>query len=419
MSMKRSSSVHVAALFYLGFSTHALATNGINLIGFGTESNLMGGADTAVARDTSALNTNPAGLAQIKTNAFDGFGQLLRTTDLVHEDGLNEQHADNRYTLLAGGGYAQPLANTPCTAGIGFFTQGGAGAVFRHINTPFGTNDEMSSLFGIVKLTPGIGCQITEKLSLGATLSVVYASIEQEFFYNTSTPPAFAGFRNKGADTVRLGFKLGAQYKLSDQWTLGASYTEKTNLPLTGGTAKFNFGTLGVVKYDNLSIKGFALPREIAVGAAFKPSEEWLLSAKINWINWADAINDVTTTATDANNSLAPSSITMVSPQNWNNQMVYALGAAYTYNDKTVLYAGFNHGKNPVPDKNASPLLAATLENHVTLGFSRQLDDTWKLTSGIEFLLPKKVTYDSALFGNDAEVRNEGAFFHMMFSKRW
>jgi long-chain fatty acid transport protein len=421
--MKPSLPMHIAALFSFGFglglSHSAFATNGINLIGFGAESNLMGGADTAVARDTSALNTNPAGLAQINTKAFDGFGQLLRTTDLVHEDSLNEQHADNRYTLLAGGGYAQPLENLPCTAGIGFFTQGGAGAVFKHINTPFGTNDEMSSLFGIVKLTPGIGCQITERLSLGATLSVVYASIEQEFFYHTSVAPAFAGFRNKGADTIRLGFKLGAQYKLSDQWTLGASYTEKTNLPLTGGTAKFNFGALGVVKYDHLSIKGFALPREVAVGAAFKPNDDWLLSAKINWINWADAINDVTTTATDANHSLAPSTITMVSPQNWHNQMVYALGAAYTYDDKTVLYAGFNHGKNPVPEKNASPLLAATLENHVTLGFSRQLDDTWKLTSGIEFLLPKKVTYDSPLFGNDAEVRNEGAFFHMMFSKRW
>ena len=44
----------------------AMATNGLNLIGFGTESVAMGGADTAVARDTSALNTNPAGLGQLE-----------------------------------------------------------------------------------------------------------------------------------------------------------------------------------------------------------------------------------------------------------------------------------------------------------------------------------------------------------------
>ncbi|MBC7697687.1 MAG: outer membrane protein transport protein [Bacteroidia bacterium] len=217
----------------LSVSLPALATNGINLIGFGAESTLMAGADTAFARDTSAPNTNPAGLAQIKGHLFDGFGSLLRTTDLAHEDALNDQHADNRYILLAGGGYAQSLENMPCSAGIGFFIQGGAGAVLKHINTVFGTNDEMSSLFGIAKITPGFGCQITDKLSLGASVSLVYASIEQKFFYDTSNA-VFAGYKNEGASAVRFGLKLGTQYKLNDAWTLGASYTEKTELPLTG-----------------------------------------------------------------------------------------------------------------------------------------------------------------------------------------
>jgi long-chain fatty acid transport protein len=108
-----------------------------------------------------------------------------------------------------------------------------------------------------------------------------------------------------------------------------------------------------------------------------------------------------------------------VSPQNWHNQIVYALGAAYTYDDLTTLYAGYNYGKNPMPEKNSSSLLAAILESHVTLGFSRILNDNWKLTSGIEYLLPVKVTYDSQLFGNNTEVRNEGAFFHFMLSRRW
>lgn len=407
-------------LIGISISFPAAATNGINLIGFGAESTLMGGADTAVARDTSALNTNPAGLAQTRERTFDGFGTLLRTTDLVHKDALNDQHADNRYTLLAGGGYARPLDNMPCTVGVGFFTQGGAGAVFKHINTPFGTNDEMSSLFGAAKITPGFGCQVTDNLSLGASLSLVYATIEQKFFYDTSNP-VFAGFKNEGASALRFGLKLGAQYKLNDAWTLGASYTEKTELPLTDGTAKFNFTGLGlgIVKYNNLSIKGLALPREVALGAAFKPNQDWLLSAKVNWINWADAINDITTTATGPNNAFAPQSIVIPTQQNWHNQIVYALGAAYTYDDLTTLYAGYNYGKNPMPEKNSNPLLAAILESHITLGFSRQLNDTWKLTSGIEYLLPVKVTYNSDLFGKDAEVRNEGVFFHFMLSKRW
>jgi len=147
----------VALLFAL-FNPLALATNGINLIGFGTESTLMGGADIAVARDTSALNTNPAGLTQIHGLAFDGFASGLRTFDLTHKDSFgNEKHADNEYTFLGGGGYAASLDSVPCTAGVGLFSQGGAGGVFKSINTAFGNRDDMSSLFGIAKVIPGVG----------------------------------------------------------------------------------------------------------------------------------------------------------------------------------------------------------------------------------------------------------------------
>jgi long-chain fatty acid transport protein len=406
---------NLLSLCFLCLSLPAAATNGINLIGYGAESTLMGGADTAVARDTSALNTNPAGLAQIKGKLFDGYGSLLRTTDLAHKDALNDVNADNKYTLLAGGGYVQSLDNMPCTAGIGLFTQGGAGAVFKHVKA-FGGEDEMSSLFGIAKITPGIGCQVSDRLSLGASVSLIYATIEQKFFFNTNTSPL--AFTNKDASTIRFGLKLGTQYKLNDQWTLGASYTSKTNLPLTGGTAKFNLGGT-IVNYDELSVRGFALPQEVAIGAAFKPNTDLLLSAKINWINWSDAIKDVTVEASKPNSALAPAIITLPRAQNWHDQVVYALGAAYTYDDLTTLYAGYNHGKNPMPAQSSDPLLAAILEDHITVGFARKLDETWKLTSGVEFLLPKKVTYNSALFGNNAEVRNEGFFVHFMLSKRW
>ena len=92
----------------------------------------MGGADIAVARDTSALNTNPAGLTQIHGQAFDGFGSVLRTFDLSHKDSFgNDKHADNKYTFLGGGGYAASLDSVPCTAGVGLFSQGGAGGVVQ------------------------------------------------------------------------------------------------------------------------------------------------------------------------------------------------------------------------------------------------------------------------------------------------
>jgi len=417
--------MRIATLLTLAGACSAVhATNGINLIGFGAESTLMGGADVAVARDTSALNTNPAGLTQIKTPLLDMFGSVLRTTDLVHKDPLNEEHASNRYTLLGGGGYARPLENTACTAGIGLFAQGGAGGVFDNLRTPFGNRDDLSSLFGIAKIIPGIGCEVTDKLSLGASLNIVYASIEQDFFSNTSVNfgggSNFAGYKLEGTSAIRTGFKLGMQYRVTPTLTLAAAYTEKTELPMTGGTLVADDTSLGLgkVKYSDASIKGFALPREVAVGLAFKPTDDWLLSFKLNWLNWDDAINAVTLRATKPNNPSAQS--TYGSPMNadWKDQWVVATGVAYNWDDRTTLYAGHNYGKNPIPRQNSSPLLAGTLEHHLTFGAARKIDQHWLMTGGVEWMLPVSVKYNSRLFG-ESEIRNEAIVLHFMLSRRW
>ncbi len=400
-------------------SQTAFATNGINLIGFGAESTLMGGADIAVARDTSALNTNPAGLTQIHGQAFDGFASMLRTFDLTHQDRLNEKHADNKYTFLGGGGYAVSLDNLPCTVGVGLFGQGGAGGVFKNIDTPFGTRDDMSSLFGIAKVNPGFGCQITDNWSVGASLAITYASIKQRFFPNTAVGTTFAGYSLHDAAALRTGFKLGTQYRVTPDLTLAATYTEKTELPLTGGELFANYAGLGSVKYRNARITGFALPREIALGVAFKPSDALLLSFKADWINWGDAINTVNMHATDPDNTLAPSVYALPpTAADWKNQWVIASGLAYTWDDKTTLYAGHNFGRNPIPAKNSSPLLAGILEHHITLGAARQISPEWRLMGGLEYMLPVKEEYTSTLFGN-AEVRNEAVFLHFMLSRRW
>ncbi|WP_333873488.1 OmpP1/FadL family transporter [Methylobacter sp.] len=410
------------ALLITLFSPIAIATNGINLIGFGTESTLMGGADIAVARDTSALNTNPAGLTQIKGQAFDGFGSGLRTFDLSHQDSFgNDKHADNKYTFLGGGGYAASLDSVPCTAGIGLFSQGGAGGEFKNINTPFGNRDDMSSLFGMAKISPGIGCRINDAWSVGASLAITYASVTQKFFPNTSVGAVpFAGYSLKDASALKVGFKLGVQYRVNPSLTVAATYTEKTELPLTDGELNADYSAmgLGTVKYNNASLTGLALPREVALGAAFKPAETWLLSFKLNWINWADAVKSATLRATDPGNSSAPAVYQIVTPGDWKNQWVFASGLAYTLNERTTLYAGHNYGRNPIPAQNSTPLLAGILEHHVTLGIARQISPQWRLTGGLEYMLPVKVNYTSPLFGN-AEVRNEALFLHLMLSRRW
>ena len=88
----------------------ALAGNGVNMLGFGTESVGMGGADTAVARDTNALNTNPAGIAQIRQRALDAYVSVAYALDVAHADALgNDRLVDSRFAALGGFGYTTPI----------------------------------------------------------------------------------------------------------------------------------------------------------------------------------------------------------------------------------------------------------------------------------------------------------------------
>jgi len=398
-------------------SSSAWATNGFNLIGFGAESTLMGGADVAVARDTSALNTNPAGLTQISGQALDAFGSVLRTLDLAHKDqNGNNESASNQYTLLGGGGYASSLENMPCTAGVGLFAQGGAGGIFNSLKTSSGTKDTFSSLFGIAKITPGLGCQITDKLSLGASLGIVYARLDEKALPNT---PVIGGLTLKNADTIRVGYKLGVQYRATPQLTLGAAYTAKTTLPLSGDYLKLNTG-FGEFHYRDVRISGFALPQEVAFGAAFKADDALLLSLKLNWINWANALTSSRLRATDADEAIAPD-LSIPATLNWKNQWVIATGLAYTLDEQTTLYAGYNYGSNPIPKNHTTPQLAGILEHHITLGAAYRWSPEWTFTGGLEYDPRVKVNYTNAElpFGSNTQLRNEALFLHFMVSRRW
>ena len=408
----------------------ALAGNGLNLIGYGAESVLMGGADVAVARDTSALNTNPAGLAQIRGQAADLFGAIAYGSDVRHLDGFgNDRNVSNRLIPIGGMGYARRIGDTGLTAGIGFFAQGGAGNVYENLATAFGTNDQLSGIFRIARLSPGLAWQAGERLALGFSVPISYADASQKVFpgtsfFNAGNPAAsFFGFELRGARTIKPGFKLGLQYRAGDTVMLGATYSHQIRLPLEGGRLVSNMSALGLglVTYRSARVEGLALPREVGVGLAWEPSAGVLLSVKYAWLNWADSIRTSTLTASNPDNAFAPQVLSATSANHWSNQRVFAIGAAIDLSPATVLRVGYNYGRSPVPLQNINPLLAAIGERHYTLGLAHRLSPTMTLAYGLQYQRGANATYTNAAlpFGANAQERSNYPAFDMMLSWRW
>lgn len=418
----------IALAAVLCCSVDAFANNGLLFVGFGSESLSMAGADVAVARDTTALNTNPAGLAQIDGRAFDGYFTSSYAVDVGHKDARgNDVGVANRLTPTIGLGYAQRLGGTALTVGAGFFVQGGAGNKFENLRTNAGTVDELSARLAIYKFGPGLAYEASERLRLGASLSAVRATLEQKLFPDTSlvVPAPFFGIDVDGLEATGWNLRLGMQYLASDRLTLAAAYSPKTSLDFDGGSLRSNqrAAGLGVVTYRDARIDGYALPQEASLGAAWRHGGDRLLvSAKLSWLNWNDALNDQTLRASDPSGPAAAATITRVSPLNWKDQYVLALGVAYRPG-ATTYYGGVNLANNPVPSDTLTPLLSpAIARKHATAGFSHPLRSGYRLSGGAVYVFPEKVSYSNPalqpLIGS-SEERIEYFGVNVTLSRNW
>jgi len=405
-----------------------LATNGTNQIGFGAESVGMGGADLAVARDTTAMNTNPAGLAQIANRRFDTLFAVADLSGIRHKDQFgNDEGVSNENPYFGDIGYAQRLSGLPITAGIALFAQGGYGIEINNLTTAFGTRDDVESQFRLVRVTPSVAWQVNDALSLGVSLIGSYSDMEQKLFPNTSfanpvdPSQSFFGIRMRGMDTVDYGFKVGGMYKPNDRVTFGAAYTSKIDLEFDGGklTANMSAIGLGLVTYKDVKAKAVDQPQELGVGVAIQWNKKLLLALELNWIDWSSAAKKATIRASNPDNPAAPPTLVQVTDQDWRDQYVVAIGTAYDLNDKTVVRAGYNYGRNPIPDENLNLLLAPTGVHHLTIGLGRELDNGWQIDGAFEWNLKNKTTYTNPdlPFGTDAVGISELYTFHIMFGR--
>lgn len=115
---------------------------------------------------------------------------------------------------------------------------GGAGFDYGRIDTPFGTKDRLSSLFGIVRASVGGGMQVTDRLALGASIGLSYSRLNQESFPNPSVigpSGPFFGTRIENAWAYGAGFRLGVHWRPLDRLAFSLTYSSKVDLPVEDG----------------------------------------------------------------------------------------------------------------------------------------------------------------------------------------
>lgn len=411
----------------LAWTGQALAGHGTGVVGFGAESLGMAGTDIAVARDSAAVNINPAGLTQIENRRFDAYFSPFHTGRMRHSDERgNRQLNDNPMGAPIAGSYAVRLSSYPkLVIGGGLFMQGGTGMVYEDMKTPFGTEDDLSAIIGISKLVVGAGWAVNDRLSLGANLGLFAGLARQKFFPNTSDADAnFPGLRMDDGFGTATNFSLGLQYRITPELKFALAYTDKVEIAFKDANVTMNYEAwnLGRVKYRDARLDGVALPSVVSVGLAWQARRDLLIAIEYELLNQSAALQGTRLRASDPDGPVLPDKETLDirNTLGWRDQQVYSIGTAWQYSDKLTLRAGYDYINNPVPARHTSPLFNIAQGGEVTAGFSRAFGTGWSFDFATQYQFKRTFNYTNPElpFGRSREVF-ECISFTAAISRHW
>lgn len=356
----------------------ACATNGMFLSAYGAETAGRGGANIAISDRSLALSFNPAGLAQLQGRHFTTNLAML-SPSLEFENSINgSTDAEDRLFPLPAFAYVRSSRETPWSWGYGFVGQGGMGATFENLNTPFGNRDETFSEVRFATLTPSVAYSFSDDLAVGASFNIGYADTSFRFFprtsfFNAQDPGnSFFGVDLRRAKGLQTSVRLGGWWRPDPRLALGAVYQTKTRSDFDNGDMTVNFNNHPLLKQKvryTAEVDGFTFASQAGIGLAWRPASPWVVALDVKRYFWDDAIDTIKVKARDPNVQGAPATLELPFVFNWKDQWVYALGADYRATDRLTLRAGYNHGSNPVPSGTLTPLFPATVERHASVGF--------------------------------------------------
>ncbi len=377
----------------------ALATNGMNMEGYGPISTAMGGASQAIDHGTAALAQNPATLALMGQGArldvaLGVLGPRI-TSSIDTPMDMTAKSGGTSYVMPA---FGYVRRNGDWVYGLGVFAQGGMGTEYKADTfLAAGSGDPVRSELGVGRVMLPLAFQVTPELAVGGTLDLMWAGLDMRFAAPgsdlgnlvTGATGGLAGALGPlgSAPWARIDFsdssdftgkakamgwaaKLGLVYKARPDVTLGASYQLQSRLndmktSTTGATLSADGGLL---LPGRITVVDFQWPAMLAAGFGWQATPALLVAADVKRVMWSDVMKDFKMRFDSAATAPYDGSVSFALPQNWKDQTILNVGVAYAVNGQLTLRGGVNLAGNPVPDAYVNPLFPATVDKHYTFG---------------------------------------------------
>ncbi|MFK7911428.1 MAG: OmpP1/FadL family transporter [Akkermansiaceae bacterium] len=312
------------------------------------EATSRGNAFVATANTAAAVYYNAAGLTQLTEDTLQ-FGIYSVNLGLDANIGGTSVSAKDQWQAIPQIYVAKPI-NDRLVLGFGLNTPFG-------LSTEWGNDSPFRNATGAVKaeilygtLWAVAGYKVTDTFSVG--LGVGVSQLDGELHTGLGAVPGGPVLEFSGDDTA-VAWTVSARWQPQEQHAFGIVYRSQTDF-----NAKGSSRVKGVGKVD--SSLGFITPATLAVGYSFRPTSKWNIEANIEWVNW-EKLNTLTLKNT-------PVAAAIPIPFNWDNNLIYGIGATRQLGNGYSFSFGYNYIENSQPDSTFTPAVSDADRHWLTLG---------------------------------------------------
>jgi len=359
----------------LSWSTPASATDGHFLHGVGAVNSAMGGAGVAATGDLlGSFYLNPAGVFTSSGSRVALGFELMKAQRWVSSDfmgfaGKTESKA--AFVPIPAFGWATSL-NENVTFGVGMLGIGGFGVDYPAdpSNPILGPRPngfgQVYSNFQFMKISPTLAFRAGEKLTLGVSMNLDWASLAVDPMptespaFDPNTQTAYYSRATAADGAFGVGFQAGLIYQASDALTVGLSYSSPQWFQ------DFEYNSV----YENPNLANFQTPREFSFAMDVPAMYGAGFSLNRGSVRWNGDVRYITYSSTAGFDEAGMDQTGAVMGFGWEDILVLATGVQFQASDLLVLRAGYNFTENPIPDDQSAFNVPApaVVQHHATLG---------------------------------------------------
>jgi long-chain fatty acid transport protein len=237
-----------------------------------------------------------------------------------------------------------------------------------------------------VALSPAVGVQVSEKVSIGFGASIVHTTFGYEFAINRSVLPVPSDKDGQAkvtnADDIGVAGFAGLQWEYSDGGVFGVVYRSKMEVNLEGDVHITRLLPMGRERQTDIEIE-WDNPQVLEIGIRQRLTDDWSLVANADWENWSEFGNNVFT---------FDGSTAVTIERKWQNTFKLGAGAIWK-GEKQAVGFGVSYDSSPVTDRNRT--MDLPLDKQVGMGFSYVRDKdkkfNWALSANLTWFGDGKV----------------------------